>query len=356
MNTLIIGGGLSGLALADALNTKGDKFTLVEARDRLGGRIKSLDHAGAQFDLGPAWFWEGQPRIAALISRFGLNAFAQHTEGFTLFEDAKGQVHTLRGVNPMYGSMRIEGGMAALTHALTRGLPASSVHLETAISALALDDNGVVATSADGVRFAADRVVCALPPRLAAQIKCTPALPEGAVAAMQGVPTWMAGQAKVIAVYDTPFWREQGMSGYVTSRRGPMHEIHDASPLRGGPYALFGFIGIPPKARRDRDALDAHLRAQLGRVFGPRGADPAQLIVKDWATAPYTAARLDAQPMYAHPAYGMPAAVTALQKKKLYFCGSEVASEFGGYLEGALSAADDASIALAAADAQTSST
>ena len=69
MRTLIVGGGLSGLALADALEAQGKDYLLLEARARFGGRIETRHEGGAGFDLGPAWFWDGQPRIAALIDR-----------------------------------------------------------------------------------------------------------------------------------------------------------------------------------------------------------------------------------------------------------------------------------------------
>ena len=69
---LIVGGGLSGLALADHLARQGTDFLLVEAQERLGGRIMTKDIAGGRFDLGPAWFWPGQPRMAALSRRFNI--------------------------------------------------------------------------------------------------------------------------------------------------------------------------------------------------------------------------------------------------------------------------------------------
>lgn len=31
---------------------------------------------------------------------------------------------------------------------------------------------------------------------------------------------WMSGQAKVVAIYDRPFWREPGLSGYLRSGVG----------------------------------------------------------------------------------------------------------------------------------------
>src|SRR5512143_3301971 len=83
----IIGGGRSGLALAERLQHAGTDYTLLEARDRLGGRILSRVIDGAAFDLGPAWFWPIQPRMAALVSRLGLDVFDQFSEGAIVAED-----------------------------------------------------------------------------------------------------------------------------------------------------------------------------------------------------------------------------------------------------------------------------
>ncbi len=38
----------------------------------------------------------------------------------------------------------------------------------------------------------------------------------------------MAGHAKVVALYERPFWREQGLSGDAISHCGTLAEIHDA--------------------------------------------------------------------------------------------------------------------------------
>ncbi len=61
---LIIGAGLSGLNLAHRLTSVGRDVILLEARDRVGGRALSVKHKDAVFDLGPAWYWPGQPRMA----------------------------------------------------------------------------------------------------------------------------------------------------------------------------------------------------------------------------------------------------------------------------------------------------
>ena len=61
-NVAIIGGGLSGLHTARLLAGHGIDFLLIEAKERLGGRILGAsvpwaDASRAQYDLGPTWFW-----------------------------------------------------------------------------------------------------------------------------------------------------------------------------------------------------------------------------------------------------------------------------------------------------------
>ncbi|MFW5811046.1 MAG: NAD(P)-binding protein, partial [Thermodesulfobacteriota bacterium] len=51
IDTLIIGGGLSGIYAAWRLQQKSRPFMLLEARDRLGGRILSTEHQGFFTDL-----------------------------------------------------------------------------------------------------------------------------------------------------------------------------------------------------------------------------------------------------------------------------------------------------------------
>lgn len=348
MTTLIIGGGLSGLALAEALERQGHAYLLLEARDRFGGRIETVHYEGGYFDLGPAWFWSGQPRIAALIQRMELKAFEQYTSGNLTFEDAQGQVQHGRGFSPMQGSWRLKGGLAALISALDACVPDSRKRLNAQVQSLTKDAQGITVRLTGGECITANRAVLALPPRITAEIAFSPTLPDNTLSAMRAVPTWMAGQAKAVAVYDTPFWRDAGLSGDATSRRGPMVEIHDASPDEGGPFALFGFIGIPPSGRQDTALLRQQLYAQLERLFGPEAATPVHLFVKDWAFDPFTSTVADSEPLFAHPTYGLSPAMAHLWDGALCFAGTEVAAEFGGYAEGALEAAEAVFKALTA--------
>ncbi|WP_299740162.1 FAD-dependent oxidoreductase [uncultured Roseobacter sp.] len=341
MQTLIIGGGLSGLALAEMLEARGQDYLLLEARARFGGRIKIEHHDGVGFDMGPAWFWPGQPRLLALTERLGLEKFDQFSDGALTFEDENGRVQRDRGFASMQGSWRLKDGLGALTQGLVDRLPAARLRLNAHVTQLALTARGVTAVTKGGETFTADRLVLALPPRLAAEIGYTPALSADAIHALKSVPTWMAGQAKAMAIYDRPFWREAGLSGDAMSRFGPMVEVHDASPAHGGPYALFGFVGVPPDNRGEETILRQHLVSQLGRLFGAAAENPVALYIKDWAIDPHTASASDRKPIYAHPTYAMPQSMVGVWDGKLHLAGTEVAPQFGGYLEGALEAAEN---------------
>lgn len=341
-DVLIIGGGLAGLRLAQLLSEKGIAFRVIEARDRWGGRMLSEHVNGSAFDLGPAWFWQGQPRLAALAREYGIGVFEQYARGVLSFEDEHGEVHRGRGFSSMQGSLRLNGGFGALIGAIAASLPVPALTLNTpAVNILSSGQTIIVKTPYDQIE--ANRVVLALPPRLVANnIEFEPKLPSQTQAALLTVPTWMAAQAKVVAVYDQPFWRDAGLSGDAMSKRGPLVEIHDASPAQDGPYALFGFVGVPPQWRTNEQELRTAVLAQLERLFGANAATPISLLVKDWALDANTASSLDLVPLFAHPDYSMPLALRRNWNGKLLFSGTETATLFGGYAEGALESAEAA--------------
>jgi monoamine oxidase len=340
VQTLIVGGGLSGLAISEVLETQGHDYMLVEARNRFGGRIKTEYHGLGYFDMGPAWFWPGQPRILSLIDRFGLEKFDQFSKGSLIFEDSTGQVERERGISSMEGAWRLKGGLAELIKTLSDLVPKTKKRLNAKVTALVKTDKSITVSLGNGEEIVAEQVILALPPRMATQINFLPTLPLIAIHSMNNVATWMAGQAKALAVYDKPFWREDGLSGDAMSRVGPMVEMHDASPETGGPYALSGFLGIPPQGRLDKQLLERNVLSQLGRLFGAEAKNPLKIYIKDWAFDSYTSIDADKKPLYSHPKYGMPAEIIGLWDKKLYFAGTEVATQFGGYIEGALEAAE----------------
>jgi monoamine oxidase len=346
----IIGGGLSGVALAARAATAGLDWTLVEARPRLGGRALTvaLGH-NAPCDLGPAWLWQHDARALALADQAGLRLFPQHAEGRLVFEDEAGTIRRDLDFSTMAGALRVAGGVGRLVEALAAPLAPARLLLGATLMRVARAGPGWRLHLSDGSAIETRRIAFAAPPRLlAARIDWPAEIGPAARAAMRAVPTWMAGQAKIVAVYDTPFWRAAGLSGDAISRRGPLVKIHDASPAEGGPGALFGFVGVPPIVRQGRAGeLVAASVAQLATLFGPEAARPRATRLADWADDPFTATPEDLAGPGAHPSGGVPGALTALAGIGLVFAGAELAVGHPGLIEGALEAAETAFAAFA---------
>jgi len=312
----IVGAGLSGLALATALRAEGRDVVVFEARDRPGGRVLSVGGC----DLGPAWIWPHNRRMLALIDRLGLQVFDQHSAGRLVFEDAAGAIRRDLDFATMGGALRVDGGLARVTDALAGPL-ADRLYLGHRVDSVEPSANSVAIAGSWGT-LRAERVVLALPPRLANRLGV--AVPDA--------PTWMAGHAKFVAVYDAQFWRAQGLNGDAISHRGPLAEIHDASPADADEGGLFGFA-LPGAARMPR-FRDAALE-QLARLFGPDAAAPTAVYLQDWSKEEETATQADLTPPQAHPAY-----MEIAPQGRVFFAGTETASQDGGFLEGALEAAE----------------
>jgi len=352
---VIIGAGLSGLYAASLLASKGMECRVLEARGRIGGRALTkevLDRPGlGKFDLGPTWFWpQYEPVISHLVKELDLRTFEQHNEGAILFEQSQttsAERHMLPE-GALQKSVRLVGGVASLVDAIAGTLPRDTIELNTRVTGILMDEDEkltITAELADGKkkRIRAGAIILAIPPRIVAKhITFSPSLPANLIANLANTPTWMAGQAKAIAIYKRPFWREDGLSGQVMSWAGPMQEIHDASPGDTDYGALFGFFGIPAKVRRElgQDVRKLVIN-QLTNLFGSPAEKPISLLYKDWANDSETAVDADSQPLTEFPNYG-PLISPSPWEKKVIFAGTETSSEFGGHLEGALRSAERA--------------
>ncbi len=72
-SAIVVGAGLAGLAAADALRRAGVDVVVLEARDRVGGRVwsRALDN-GAVVEMGAEFVLPGDDVLRGLVDRFGL--------------------------------------------------------------------------------------------------------------------------------------------------------------------------------------------------------------------------------------------------------------------------------------------
>lgn len=75
MKVVVIGAGLAGLSAARELQGSGAEVVVVEARDRVGGRLEGGTLEGQPIELGGTWVGEGHSRMYALVDELGLETF-----------------------------------------------------------------------------------------------------------------------------------------------------------------------------------------------------------------------------------------------------------------------------------------
>ncbi len=345
----VIGGGLAGLYAGWLLHAADIDFRVIEARERLGGRILTTNESHILsddgFDLGPSWFWpQMQPELAELVRELELDTFAQHNDGDVLFERMSRETPwRYQATQQEPQSMRLVGGTTALVTAVARDLPSANILQATRVQQMTLTATGITLTiaRADGSEesLAAEQVIAAAPPRLLAQIGFSPLLDAATVQRWRETPTWMAPHAKFFALYDRPFWRETGLSGTAQSFVGPLGEIHDATTA-SGKAALFGFpsVGADTRASLGETAFSHACLEQLARLFGAEALRPRATLLKDWAADPLTATA-DDRSAGGHPQPSTEPWVTGVWQERLSLGGSEASATEPGYMAGAVNAA-----------------
>ncbi|MDQ6853455.1 MAG: flavin monoamine oxidase family protein [Actinomycetota bacterium] len=432
----VVGAGIAGLIAGRDLVAAGKEVVVLEARDRVGGRV--LNHElsdGSVVELGGQWIGPTQLRMAKLTAELGLETFPTYNTGEhllhvggrhvryrtrprlgalaladiaqaqTRFDRLAGRVplevpwaaeraealdaqtfetwirrnartttgremlrlyaegvfaaeasdfsllhalfytHSGGGVDALAGTHggaqqdRFVGGSQLVPIRLAEQL-GDRVRLSAPVRRI--DQQGTsVTVIADHVQVSAERVIVALPPTLAGRIAYDPPLPGVRDQLTQRVP---AGSViKSHAVYDTPFWRDDGLTGQATGDRGPVKVVFDNSPPGGTPGVLLAFLEGAAARRLNRVDADERRVAVIGSLasfFGPRARDPIEYVELDWSEEEWTRGCYGAHfPPGVWTQYG-PAlrAPTA----RIHWAGAETATVWSGYMDGAVQSGERA--------------
>ena len=345
----IVGGGLSGLAACYLLNKAGIGAHLFEANGRLGGRILSLTdpRSGAYLgDLGPTWVWsEFQPIASRWLHELGMETYDQYQAGYLVLDLSADSAPERAYLPHQQSSTRLVGGPRALVDQLTQAIPAPHIHMNARLLDVQDHQNQLrLRFDMEGQTQSVEcqKLIAAAPLRLMAKtIGWGETLSPSILNIMAAAPTWMSTQAKATIVYESPFWRSNGLSGNVFSRVGPLAEIHDHCGRDGSPAALFGFVGVPHSDRQLLN-LKAAIIHQLERCFGEQAANPVQYEIKDWAQDPFICSSQDLKTTPQHPSVLHPTTREPHCGGRIIFAGAESAEISPGLIEGALNAAERA--------------
>lgn len=208
------------------------------------------------------------------------------------------------------------------------------VVLDAPVTQIAQDETGVRVTAAGG-RFEAQQVIVATPPPMAARISFTPHLPAARAGLLQRMP--MGAVIKVHVAYQTPFWRQHGLSGAAVSTNHHLGVVFDQTPQDGRIGILVGLIEgahavamstLSAAARRQQ------VMADLEHYFGGEAAQAIGYAEQDWVSAPWSEGGYAAyMPPGVMSAYG---ASLRAPNGRIHWAGTETATAFAGYLDGAL--------------------
>jgi monoamine oxidase len=142
---------------------------------------------------------------------------------------------------------------------------------------------------------------------------------------------------KCMAIYDDPFWRQEGLSGQALSDVGPVRLTYDNSPPDGSPGVLLGFLEGARARELGRLPVEERRTAVVGtfaRIFGPRAGRPVAYIERLWAEEEWTRGCYGSHmPPGAWTAYG-PALRAPIGP--LHWAGAEYATVWNGYMDGAV--------------------
>ena len=341
VDAVIVGAGIAGLAAARHLVAAGRTVVVLEARDRVGGRLVSIPGTG--LDLGATWFWASETRVNRLVAELGIATHPQHIAGDAIFH-VPGGGQRIDG-NPIdMPSGRISAGTQSLAEAVADGLPDGILHIRAEVTEILAAPDAIAVRSANGT-FEGRHVILAVPPALAAsRIGFSPPLDPHVARIAAVTPVWMGAITKAVVRYECAFWRDMGLAGAGISHQGPMREIHDMSGPHGEPAALFGFA--PAHQPGDATPTEEAVVRQLAEMFGPRAAVPDAVLIQDWRrethTSPSGVELLGAYQTFGHPSYAEPA-----MGGRLHWASTETSAEGAGHIEGALAAAERAAGAVA---------
>jgi monoamine oxidase len=446
----IVGAGLAGLVAARRILAAGKRPLVVEARDRVGGRLLNEEIGdGKVVEVGGQWIGPSQNRLAALAAELGVGTFPTYDEGRHLIEmagkrtsytgaltDARvglvrdlaraipplaladleqararldrmarevpldepwmapraaswdGQTfatwiqrntrtegarrlfelateavwaaepgdvsllhvlfytHSGGGFNTLVGTGggaqqdRFHGGSQRIALLMAAELGAERLRLGAPVRQIEHGEGGV-RIHAGGAVISARRAIVAIPPTLAGRIAYEPPLPARRDQLTQRMPQGTV--IKTMAIYESPFWREEGLSGQATSDIGPARVVFDNSPPDGSPGVLLGFLeGRLARQWGARDAAErrAAILAGHARLFGERAASPQRFIERVWAEEEWTRGCYGClMTTGGWTEYGR-----ALRAPigPLHWAGAETATVWNGYMDGAVQSGERA--------------
>ena len=335
---LILGAGLSGLVIGYRLKKAGIPFLILEARDRIGGRIHTKESEDqAPVDMGATWLGNQHRNLMELIEELDVKYFSQYMEGISFFQPlstSPAQEINLPFQPPSY---RISGGSSFLINSLKKYIGIENILLNETIKSIEFLEKSILVKGEN--EHKCSKVVLALPPKLwSNNIKFNPPLPFELENTALTTQTWMEEAIKVAITYKKPFWRINNQSGTLFSNNGPITELYDHCNAEENKYALCGFINSDYRKLNydQRKKLSIH---HLADVFGYEANEYTEYNELIWKNERHTSTT-NPESLYPHQNNGNSIYRKSYFKNRLFISSSEASEIHSGFMEGAVSSAN----------------
>lgn len=231
---------------------------------------------------------------------------------------------------------RVHGGAFQIARRLAEALPPGTVQLSSPVRSVTQSD-GIAQVRSDERVVVAKRVIMAIAPPLVDRIDFDPSLGPQRNQLSQRMP--MGSVIKALVAYREPFWRQQGLSGDIVSDTAAFSPVMDAC-LPGRPEGLLvGFFegahGRIASTLSREERKDVAVRC-LVESLGSSAAKPIDYVDHDWTSERYSGG--------CYAALGTPGMWTTLGPVLrepcgfVHWAGTETATEWLGYFEGAVQA------------------
>ena len=233
---------------------------------------------------------------------------------------------------------RFVGGTSQIPLRLAAAL-GDRIVVDSPVLTIDYTDDHVVVTCRGGLVAAGRQVIVALSPTLAGRIMYDPPLPGVRDQLTQRMP--LASAHKMFAIYDEPFWRLDGLNAQLISEVGPARMSNDSClpDEVGGPGIILAFLeGESARVAGQWPAEKRHsaLRAELGRHFGRRAAQPRRIVERGWADREWIRGAYNPNTGPCGLLHFGTALSTPIGPIK--WAATETANAWSGYMEGAVEA------------------
>ena len=222
---IIVGAGISGLVAGYDLTVAGYDVTILEARDRIGGRVLTIRSPFSNehyVEGGAARIKPSHDLTIAYANHFNLTLdpfYATNGDYVDFSNGSRTIIDNTTYLNTSYGStlrknyLKIRGGSDQLTNAFANSSELSNkIYLNSAVTSIAQNSDNVIVNTG-GNQFQADKVLCTVPLTVLNKINFTPPLSSNKQTAMNGGFRY-APATRIYIQFKNRFWENESLNGW----------------------------------------------------------------------------------------------------------------------------------------------